>query len=397
MTAKEKFKERVEMFQDSVKMEKSPSRLPIVGDMYTWATWAYGLAHPEENIKLSSSIYNYDILAKVTYWYHENYPDDAQSNYFRNPSSFLESMGNFQYQANDEQFSLQVLDQHYLTVDDYDAMIEDFEKFRWEVFFPKKFPYLQDKEKSSQILYKGGELFMESQRAFGEINATLSNEYGLPPMQAPKEAGEVRRVPMTPFKMLSHNMQGLTDTCIALRRHRSRVVDVLNKIEELYPLVLPENYGSTENGCFDLWQTMLEHGILNLKDFGEFAWPRLKAFGDWADKFDKTVFIFSEGNITRLYDFLQEIPKGRMMFNVEEGDIFEIRKNCPNIAIAGGIPTTILKNGSKEDCIQYAQRLVNELGTVGYAFGPNKMMSYPCDADPENLKAVFDYIRNLEI
>ena len=54
---------------------------------------------------------------------------------------------------------------------------------------------------------------------------------------------------------------------------------------------------------------------------------------------------------------------------------------------------SMLGNGTKQECLDYAKRLIDELGADGgYLFSQDKMGSYRIDANPENLKAVCDFV-----
>lgn len=79
---------------------------------------------------------------------------------------------------------------------------------------------------------------------------------------------------------------------------------------------------------------------------------------------------------------------------VESDDPYEIRKKYPNIAIYGGLDVNILGKGTKQECIDMAKRAIDELGCDGgLILAPNKMMAFPNDCNPENLKAVCEFVQ----
>ena len=81
-------------------------------------------------------------------------------------------------------------------------------------------------------------------------------------------------------------------------------------------------------------------------------------------------------------------------FAPEEDDIFELRRTLPNIALAGGMTTELLGGGTKAECLDYAKKLVDELGRDGgFVMGQKKMISYRNDAKSENVLAVQEFCR----
>ncbi len=61
----------------------------------------------------------------------------------------------------------------------------------------------------------------------------------------------------------------------------------------------------------------------------------------------------------------------------------------------GGMTTDLLGNGTKQQCIDYAKKLIDELGD-GFIFSTNKMVSFRNDCKRENLLAVTDFVRNYQ-
>lgn len=59
------------------------------------------------------------------------------------------------------------------------------------------------------------------------------------------------------------------------------------------------------------------------------------------------------------------------------------------MALFGGMPCTLLGKGTQEECVDYAKRLIDELGRDGgFILSQDKMVSFASDCKPENLKAV---------
>ena len=155
---------------------------------------------------------------------------------------------------------------------------------------------------------------------------------------------------------------------------------------------LPE--GGNMNYCFDYLSAMLAHNFMNPDQFAEFYWPYMKQVLDVLCEKKMHALIFSEGTILRYKDCFKDYPKGFLTILPETDDVFEIRKELPNIAIMGGMPNSLLGRGTKQACLDRAKRVIDELGCDGgFMFCQDKMGSFRNDANPENLKAVCDFVR----
>ena len=107
------------------------------------------------------------------------------------------------------------------------------------------------------------------------------------------------------------------------------------------------------------------------------------------------MYIFSENTMLQFYEYFQDVPKGHLIIHVELDDIFEARKKLPNICFAGGMPADLLGYADEQTCIDYAKKLIDEIGRDGgYIFSQNKMMSFRNDCKRENLLAVTNFVHN---
>lgn len=106
----------------------------------------------------------------------------------------------------------------------------------------------------------------------------------------------------------------------------------------------------------------------------------------------KTVLLYVENSILRFKDYFQDYPKGFFTIVPETDDVFELRKELPNMCIAGGMPTSLLGYGTPEQCVDRVKLLRDELGD-GFMLSRDKMISFRNDCKRENLLAVCDYLQ----
>lgn len=90
----------------------------------------------------------------------------------------------------------------------------------------------------------------------------------------------------------------------------------------------------------------------------------------------------------------ERIPKNSVTFVVENDDIFEAKKILgTNNSIMGGMPLSMLRDGTKSECVDYAKKLVNELGVDGgYIFSTDKVLLTPGDVNVKNYAAVNEFV-----
>jgi len=86
------------------------------------------------------------------------------------------------------------------------------------------------------------------------------------------------------------------------------------------------------------------------------------------------------------------LDPGDEMIQSEGDDIRECREKLPTIALAGGLPTSILGISSAQECLDYARRLVDDMGD-GFVLCQNQMISYRNDCKRENLLTYLDYFK----
>lgn len=185
-----------------------------------------------------------------------------------------------------------------------------------------------------------------------------------------------------------------------MRRYPDKVKDALDSLRryfDLYdPALSPEREeGSSEDFCFDFFVPMIAHPILNPKQFEKFYWPYIKEIIDYAVAKIKQYFY---GHWEKIADCMICSVRFRrviVLYILSKMTCLKPRKIGNNMALVGGFPTTLLSQGTKQECIDYAKKLIDELNTDGgYIFGADKMITFRRDCNPENLKAINEFVLN---
>jgi len=358
---------------------KHNKRVPMAANFFTWK-------YLDAGYNLNVALRDYDILEKVNREFHELYRFDTYSDMGgRNQIRVSDALGaKFHYV--DESGEFVVADDRELIKDgEYPEYMADPLAFGWTKMFPR---YV----KPGLTLAELGEAmqeFMAYTQYTMKMNDVLLNEMGalctLP----------MTSMVMTPLESLFNGNRGIKATASDIRRNKEGLKEVMDFIwdAQCEPALQAGLVVDPTPYVAPIATVFLAHSILSVKQFEELYWPYLKRIIDAAVAASRRIYIFSEAEMLRFADFFDDVPKGTMMIQVEQDDIFAVRKRLPNIVLAGGMPTHLLGHATAQECVDYAKHLIDELGE-GYVFSQDKMMSYRNDATRENLLAVSDFVLN---
>ena len=386
MTPKELEQYRLKLIRDASSMERKPDRVPHVSFFVTWKILDSGY-------KLSEAMNNYDIMGKVVREHQEKYGFDAIFEYGgRNAIRIPAALGGTSYVINDEAGTVNYLDKALCEREDLDALIENPNKYFWEKGMAKKYPCWANGTVTVEDIQRAIDEQMDFIHYHTNIVKVMQEEYGIPRFTAPNG------FTYCGLDFLFNTIRGIRGLSLDMRKDPAKVEAAIEALNELYFYpgleALKKSAGPNPDYCFDYDITMLCHTILNPKQFERFLWPNLKAVLDVLAEKKLTVRLFFEGSSKRFWEYLKDYPKGIITMHPEQDDVFELRKELPNCAILGGMPVSLLGNGTAKECVDHAKRLCDELGKDGgFILCQDKMVSFRNDAKSENVKAVCDFIR----
>jgi hypothetical protein len=229
--------------------------------------------------------------------------------------------------------------------------------------------------------------------AFGQFTERMDklflNEFGA------LQNIQIATMVSTPLENFFNFQRGIKQTALDIRKNKSQVIEIMDRMFEVQCKPVLESSLSNDNKGFvaQIQLAFLGHSILSASQFGELYWPYVKQVIDFSVANDKAIYVFCEAEMLRFAEYFEDVPKGTLLIHVEQDDIFEFRRRLPNIAVVGGMPTSLLYGGTQKQCVDYAKHLIDELGE-GYVFSQDKMMSYINDAKPENVLATQDFVLN---
>lgn len=268
------------------------------------------------------------------------------------------------------------------SADEYDEFIKNPHEFLTDVVAPRINPAYAGTK--AEMAFAFTRQYMASaavMRMFGEANAYIRDKYGF----FEPTAGSTGMT-SPPFDTLADFNRGFTNITLDIRRCPQKVLDAM---EALMPLAIYQQ----KTPVVDITgasRIMTHMGVfLKQKDFEKFYWPTFNKLCHIAGERGQRMYIFCEGDWTRFIDNLKELPVGARLW-FEYGDAQKYKDELGSRYILGGLyPLTLLKNGTKEQCIDKAKELIDIMAPGGnFFFDFDKHTLNISDINTENYVAV---------
>lgn len=376
---------RTKLFRDAASFNK-PDRVPHLSFAVTWKVLDGGYT-------LNEGLRDYDIMTKCIREHQEKYNFDAIFELgVRNIIRLVDHLGGGTYIVRDD--AIEYKDNALVELDEIDAFIADPVKFIWEEGMKKKYPKWADGTISVADIQQSMNEQFAFMKYYQNILKILPKEYGLPTFTA-------QSVPCYPgIDFLFNSGLGIKNLSLAMRRMPEKVDEAVAAANTLFQNAgieaLKKRKGPDPKACFDYDIALLVHTILNVKQFDRWLWPDLKPQLDLLNEKDMTVRLFFEGSSKPFWDHLKDYKKGIITMHPETDNVFEMRKELPNCAILGGMTAELLGRGTPQQCVARTKELIDGLGGLegGFVLSQDKMLTFKNDAQPENLKAVSEFVTN---
>ena len=182
MNVKEQFTERVELFNDAVRMKKAPKRVPFASNDAFWRYY-------DLDYKLSEALLAPQSIENAVIDFQKRYDFDLILDIGdRNPLIMTRSLGNFEYQIDDQNNTLMLQEQCHFKAEDYDKFIENPVKTLWEEILPRKYSYFKPGMDLSVLQNTLGK-FLEYDQSIKQTTQRLIDECGVPEILNTQENG----------------------------------------------------------------------------------------------------------------------------------------------------------------------------------------------------------------
>jgi uroporphyrinogen-III decarboxylase len=379
------FAQRAERLTKAFKHE-IPDRVPITLMLETWA------GHYAGNTIVDVG-YDYEKLKESIFKVAEDFPEiDALPPAFGiRPGNVYAAAASREFRHYDDDGEPYASVQHteagdVMLAEEYDELIADPFKFIIEKQIPRRYAAF-DKSGDKKAMAMGmmaTSFATYMNEGIAAVGGGLATEYGMPTLF--KGSTEMA------LDVLMDYFRGFNNIMMDIRRRKDKVIAAA---EAMHPLMLRRAAQGVESGPFPaIFIPLHIPTYLKPKDFETFYFPTFRKMIDTLISYDMTPMLFMEGDWEPYFDFINELPKKKVVGLIETGDFKKYKDGIGDtICLTGGMSVDLINHGTKQEVIDHTKYLIDTLAPGGgYIFCLDKSLLAPKDANAENLKAAFETV-----
>lgn len=193
-----------------------------------------------------------------------------------------------------------------------------------------------------------------------------------------------------PFDFMSDTLRGMRGIFLDMMRVPDKLLAAQEKVARFQLKNVIQNVRA--NGipyCFIPLHRGSD-GFMSFEQFEKFYWPQLKAM--MLELIDNgiTPWVYYEGTWDQRLHYLAELPKGKTVGSFQDSDYKKVKEIVGDtMCIIGGMPLSLLKNGTPALVREHTRMLCQEVGKGGgYIMTTNVMELEGCN--PVLIKAWTD-------
>ncbi|MDZ7849519.1 MAG: uroporphyrinogen decarboxylase family protein [Halodesulfurarchaeum sp.] len=309
-----------------------------------------------------------------------------------------------------ENVGYQALEDEYLPPEEYDEFIADVEGWMLKKYMPRVFSNLEGLQHLPQFLstielpflgptfsaFANPDLqeALQTLMEAGEQGAAWGQEVGSIAAEANAEGfpSGLGGFGKAPFDIIGDTIRGTRPTMVDMRKRPEKLKEAT---EALVPHAIKQAVGGPLASGTPMNIFVLHKGddsFMSKEDFKEFYWPTLKKVVDAVIDRGIVPWMFAEGRYNeRLEIVANDHPDGPIVWYFDKTDMRRAKEILGDkAAIAGNVPTDIIKTGDPEDVEAYCKDLIEDVGPEGFILTPGVTVYR---APPENLHAIIDSVK----
>jgi uroporphyrinogen-III decarboxylase len=133
--------------------------------------------------------------------------------------------------------------------------------------------------------------------------------------------------------------------------------------------------------------------FMSQEQFKKYYWPSLRKVMIACIDAGLTPCPLWEGDCTSRLEIIGDIPKGKAVYWFERTSLFKAKEVLGDmVCIEGGIPSSIMINGTPEEVKDYCRKLIDVVGKGG-GFILNGDVGIPDEANIQNVKTLSNFIK----
>lgn len=403
------FAERLQRVNDAIAL-KEPDKMPITPIIGTLPYFV-----DREGVTNKANWYDYETAGQAQLrFYQEFQPDTSIFQFLSGPANELAGTKIIDWPGKPgtpiaDSSSHQVIENEFMTEDEYPEMIHDFTGFMLRKYVPRAFPNL--KGLSSIAFHPAQFLFVsdianlyspDALEAYGVLARIAEEEgkkaaangkflgmligMGFPPLLT--GAAEV------PFDIISDYFRGtvgmfedqLERPELVLQACEMLVNVQLQALQYLRfaPLPVKRVFIPMHKGM---------DGFMSPAQYESLYWAPFQRLLCGILELGATPIIYTEGaystRVPVIKENLQNLPKATCILHFEHGDFAALKKEFEGIVcLSGGMPANMLAFGQKQEVIDRVKYLVDNIAAGGgYLFNTSACVD---NAKRENIEAMFE-------
>ncbi|OGN95521.1 MAG: hypothetical protein A2Z77_06935 [Chloroflexi bacterium RBG_13_51_36] len=406
--AQKAYKERITRIKDAIQMKKLPDRVPVFVIPSFFPVYNAGFT-PQE------AMYDYDKCSMAFKKLVADFAPDAQIGAVAPGPARVYDILDYKlyswpgHRVSPDQ-SYQANEGEYMKAYEYDALIDDPSNFFSSTYLPRVFGALE------------GFKMLPTLTSILEIYGVAFNfiPFGLPPVQATykalfeagaealKWAGAIGACNMeinaagfpglwagftkAPFDVIGDTLRGTRGVMLDMYRQPDKLIKAM---ERLTPIMIKMGVGAAKmNGQPAVFIPLHKgaDGFMSDEQFKKFYWPTLREVMMGLIAEGAVPNPAAEGKWTTRLEVMQDLPKGKTLWMIDQSDIAKTKKTVGAIGcLYGNVPSALLALGTPQEVKDYVKKCIDVAGKGGgYIVSNGAFFDH---AKTENVKAMVEFAK----
>ncbi len=307
-----------------------------------------------------------------------------------------------------EDHTFQFVEDEYMKPEEYDALLDDPSDFAVRTYLPRICGSLESFKTLPPL-----KAFITGYIGFG-VTAAYAQPEVIAAFESLAKAGreylkyiekeqefykEMAEFPfwgvaagLVPFDLISDMLRGMRGSMLDMYRSPDKLLEAQ---EKLYPMIIESAIVNSKINNTQFVFMPLHRGadgFMSNKQFERFYWPFLKKLIEDTIDAGLIPYVFFEGGYNERLEYLKELPKGKIIAQLDTTDLFKAKEVIGDMhCIAGNMPVSLLQTGTPEKVKDYAKKMIDVAGRDGgFIMSSRGVLD---EADPELVKVWVDFTK----
>jgi len=399
------YKANINRIKDAIQLKKTPDRVPVV-------VFPNMFPYINAGLTIEEAMYDYDkCVVGYKKFVLDFKPDVHMGAAGPGPGKFYEILDYKLYKwpghGVASEHSYQCVEGEYMTAEEYDLLMMDPSFFFRNFYLPRVFGALEGftmlppltgilemygvafnfipfalppVQGAYKALFEAGAEALKWAMVVGGINVELAT------LGFPNIFGGFTKAP---FDTIGDTLRGTKGIMMDMYRQPDKL---LKAMEALVPIMIGMGIGASQQTGNPLIFIPLHKGadgFLSDEQFKKFYWPTLKQVIVGLVEGGCIPFPALEGHWGSRLKVIQDIPKGKTAWMVDQTDIAKVKETLgKNACLLGNVSSSMLGLATPDEVKAYCKKLIDTVGKGGgYIMGNGAFFDH---AKPENVKAMVD-------